>query len=195
MRNVCAYCLALGLAVGLVGCALTGPTANPYVTLQQRQARDTFTAQQLNDQGLAAIEKQDYAAAEAAFRSALEADVFYPAAHNNLGLALLEQGRIYESAWEFQYAAKLMPKSAQPRHNLGTLMERVGHLDEAEKFYSEALSIEPENVEIMGHLARVYLKADRRDETVRELLRKVAMRADHGSWDRWARQWLIKLDE
>jgi len=195
MGNVCANCLALGLAVGPVGCALTGPASNPYATLQQHQARDTYAAQHHNDKGLEAIQKQDYTAAEAAFRAALEADVFYPAAHNNLGLALLEQGRIYESAWEFQYAAKLMPKSAQPRHNLGTLMERVGHLDEAEKFYSEALSIEPENVEIMGHLARVYLKADRRDETVRELLRKLALRADRGTWDRWARQWLIRLEE
>jgi len=192
MRRWCAYGLAWGWLAGLVGCTSAGSAATSYSTLAQR---DTQAAQRCNQRGLQAITDQDYAKAERLFRQALAADVFYPAAHNNLGLAMLQQGRIYESAWEFQYAAKLMPKSAEPRHNLGTLLERVGRLDEAEECYREALELEPDNEEIMGHLARVYIKAERRDQTVRKLLTKLATRADRGEWDRWAREWLIRIEE
>lgn len=192
MRRRYAYGLALVFAVGLVGCQSTGPAAARYTTLAER---DTRAAQRSNDRGLKAIEAADFVAAERHFREALAADVFYPAAHNNLGLVLLHGGKVYESAWEFQYAAKLQPKSAEPRHNLGTLMEHVGRLEDAEQCYTEALALDPENIEIMGHLARVYIKSQRRDATVRELLQKLATRADRGAWDQWAREWLMRLSD
>jgi len=192
MRRWCAYSLVLMLSLGGTGCRSAGASGGGYATFQERDLR---AAQRFNDEGLRAVERGDFAEAERLFRAALAADVYYPAAHNNLGITLLEQNRIYESAWEFQYAAKLMPKSAEPRFNLATLLERVGNHEGAEESYREALALEPENIEVMGHLARVYIKTGRRDQTTRDLLTKLATRADRGSWDRWAREWLMRLDQ
>ena len=177
------------------GCSAPSQQANRYETIQSDLARNTLAAQQSNLQGLKAVEKHEWETAEAAFREALEADLFYPSAHNNLGLVLLQQGRVYEAAWEFKYAAKLMPNSAEPRHNLGLLMERVGRLEDAADLYDEALAINPDNVEVMGHLARVYIKSDRHDAKLRNILEKLVYRSEDKEWDQWARRWLIRLDD
>jgi Flp pilus assembly protein TadD len=153
-------------------------------------------AQHLNQKGLTCIEEGEYETAESTFREALEADLFCPAAHNNLGVALLqsdEPGALYAAAWEFQFAAKLAAHSAEPRHNLGIVMERANRLADAEDCYREALEIDPHNVEVMCHLARVYVKTDKRDASLRDLLRELAYRSDDEDWNTWARQWLIRL--
>ncbi|MBN1513545.1 MAG: tetratricopeptide repeat protein [Phycisphaerae bacterium] len=150
-------------------------------------------AQRCNARGLQHVEQQEYPEAEEAFRAALEADLFYPAAHNNLGLVLLQQKRFYDAAWEFQFAMKLAPRSAEPRSNLGLVMEHVGRLDEAEGYYKDALSIEPENVAVMGHLARVYVKTQKQPAELETLLKDLALRSEGEDWQVWARQQLLKL--
>ena len=183
---------AAAVAVALLcGCSTRGPGQLSYQTLSERRSRDGQLAQERNRQGLEAIEKGEFDKAEKLFREALEADLFYPSAHNNLGLALLKRQRWYEAAWEFEYAAKLMPKSVEPRHNLGALMERAGRLDRAEQCYEEALAISPDDIEVMGHLARVYVKTQRRPERLRELLKELAYRSDANGWDVWARRKLM----
>jgi Flp pilus assembly protein TadD len=155
--------------------------------------RNTMRAQELNEQGLHQIERGEYDAAEEAFRSALESDLFYPPAHNNLGLVLLHKGQVYDAAWEFQFAAKLLPHSVEPRHNLGNVMEQVGRYPLAEQYYQEALEIDPSNIEVMGHLARVYIKSGKKGEDVMFLLRELALRGDGEDWQVWARLQLATL--
>ncbi len=178
--------------VSAAGC-VTSPPTSTYETLPQGVYRDCLTAQKFNSEGLAAIEEDDLDAAAEAFRRALEADLWYAPAHNNLGLTLLKQGQAYPAAWEFHYAAKLMPHSACPLNNLGLVMERVGRLDEAIGFYTESLELSPDNIEVMGHLARAYVKSDRKDAEARHLLEALAYRGTEG-WDLWAREQLIGWD-
>lgn len=181
---------ALVLVV-LAGCAQAG-TGPGYETLPQSAHRDSLTAQRFNAQGLKAVEATDLETASEAFRRALEADLWYAPAHNNLGLTLLHEGRAYEAAWEFHYAAKLMPGSVSATNNLGLVMERVGRLDEAIELYHDALKISPENIEVMGHLARAYVKAGHQDRSLEDLLKELTLRGSDG-WDLWARQHLIRL--
>ncbi len=195
MCGRCAPISILVLVAAVNGCNAHRYATSPYLTSPEPRTRNTVLAQQFNDDGLKHIEAGELDEAQALFRQALDADLLYPAAHNNLGLVLLRQGKMYESAWEFSYAAKLMPHSAEPRHNLGTLMEKMGRFDEAETQYEAALAIDDSNVEVMGHLARVYVKQDRRDEKAISLLRKLAFQSDVGDWNRWARMWLVKLKE
>lgn len=195
MRGIYAPITILVLVAAVNGCNAHRYATSPYLTSPEPRTRNTVLAQQLNDDALKHIEAGELDEAQALFRKALDADLLYPAAHNNLGLVLLRQGKMYESAWEFSYAAKLMPHSAEPRHNLGSLMEKMGRFEEAEGHYEAALAIDDGNVEVIGHLARVYVKQDRRDERVISLLKKLAFQSDVGDWNRWARMWLVKLEE
>ena len=87
-------------------------------------------------------------------RSALEADVTFGPAHNNLGRVYYHQGQLYLDAWEFQYAIKLMPYQPEPKSNLGLVLEAANKLDEAIKNYDEAMNLEPENPQFLGNDAR-----------------------------------------
>ena len=55
----------------------------------RQRSRNSLSTQQLNDQGLARAEQGKLQEAEAAFRQALEANLFYAPAHHNLALILL----------------------------------------------------------------------------------------------------------
>lgn len=183
----------MGLAVCLVvlcGCR-SGLPPPRYETLAKQRPRDTARAQRLNAEGLEHIANEDYAAAERAFRAALEADLLYPAAHNNICVCLLHDQRWYEAAWECQFGAKLAPQAVEPRANLALIYEHVGQLDKAEDLCRQALEIDPHSIEVMGHLARVQVKANKKDETLRELLQELAFRGDGSDWDVWARRQLV----
>ncbi|MCP4589427.1 MAG: tetratricopeptide repeat protein [bacterium] len=185
---------------GLAVCAVTagcevGTRRAGYETLSEPQARNALLAQQLNDRGLVHVEQGDWESAEQTFREALEADLFYPAAHNNLALCLVHEKRFYEASWEFTWASKLAPHSAEPRNNLGLVLEQVGRLDQARDCYEQALGIDPDNIEVMGHLARVYVKSGEEDGKLHELLEELALGGNEQGWDVWARSQLLRIGE
>lgn len=155
-------------------------------------ARDPYAAARLNEQGLALVERDDCAQAEERFRQALSADPFCGPAHNNLGVALLKLGRVYDAGWSFQYACKLMPKAAAPRANLGLLFEQCGRYDEAERELTAALADSPQDVEIMGHLARVHVRRGKHTSDTNSWLQAVASQDDDPAWRSWARLQLTR---
>jgi Tfp pilus assembly protein PilF len=133
--------------------------------------------------------------AEAELRDALKADLMAGPAHNNLGVVFFRQRKLYQAAWEFQYAVKLLPGQAEPRNNLGMVFETVGKLDEATKWYEEAYKLEPETVEVIGNLARVYVRTQRKDDKTRQLLGEVVLRDERPEWVAWARDQLSRLPQ
>jgi protein O-mannosyl-transferase len=70
----------------------------------------------------------------------------YSAAHNNLGIILLDQpGRLSEAISEFEAALRLDPNSAECHNDLGTALVRVpGRLPEAIAEYQASLKIWPD---------------------------------------------------
>ena len=75
------------------------------------------------------------------------------------------------------------------------VMEHAGRLDQARDYYQQALEIDPGNMEVMGHLARVYVKTDEHGERLRELLRELALGGGGNDWDVWARRQLLRLGD
>jgi Flp pilus assembly protein TadD len=65
------------------------------------------------------------------YSRALELKTNYPEAHNNLGAALAQQGKLNEAIIQFENALRLKPDYAQARANLGTAMQMVGKTNEA----------------------------------------------------------------
>jgi tetratricopeptide (TPR) repeat protein len=66
-------------------------------------------------------------------------------AHNNLGVALMDSGRLPEAVDQFEQALKIRPGYADARDNLGFLFWRMGRLPEAIEQFEQYLKIDSSN--------------------------------------------------
>ena len=66
------------------------------------------------------------------------------AAHNGLGWALQEEGRLAEAESHYRTALRCSPTWPLPRLRLGGLKEELGELAEAEAAFREALRLQPQ---------------------------------------------------
>src|SRR5215813_9772856 len=113
-----------GIAAGCKSGAV-GPYFPPVAATRQVQE-----AERLNVLAADMIDSNPEEA-ERVLREALTKDLFCGPAHNNLGVLLLKQTKLYEAAHEFEWARKLMPGHPDPRVNLGLALERAGKLADA----------------------------------------------------------------
>lgn len=130
--------------------------------------------------------------AEQHLHDALVADVRYGPAHNTLGLLYYHQRRFYMAAWEFEYAADLMPSMGEPLNNLGMVYEEVGELTRAVQYYSVAAEMQPGNPVFLGNLARTHLRLGDDVEAVRPLLKQLLLHDTRPEWLSWAEDLLGK---
>lgn len=185
----------IGLAIAVLpvaGCASSSPRFTPYDAVGG-PTQDSQAARRLNAEGLALVAEENLESAKTKFQQAVEADLYYAPAHNNLGLVLVQLHDYYEAAWEFQCAAKMMPHAPEPRTNLGLLYENLGRLDPAIAEYEAALEIDPANMVAMRHASRAYVKTGRSDDKLKDALEKLLSIPETGQWDYWARGQLIRL--
>jgi Tfp pilus assembly protein PilF len=185
----------IAAAAAAAGCAGGGrrQDKSAYETVSRDPRRDSDAAERHNAAAVRRMEQGDYKAAEADLKSALGADVMYGPAHNNLGKVYYHQGKLYLAAWEFQYAAKLMPNVPEPRNNLGLVFESAGKIDEAVASYGEAMNLAPDNVQFIGNLARARVRRGDADDSVRDLLRQLVLRETRPQWADWARERLALM--
>jgi Flp pilus assembly protein TadD len=137
---------------------------------------DTALARQLNDQAFALIRQEKHDEAEPLLKRAIDADVTFGPARNNLGLVYFKQDKLYPAAWEFQNAIRLMPYQPEARNNLGLVFEAAGKTSEAIESYEKARKMEPDNPEFLANLLRAKLKRNDRDEGLKTLLQEVAFK-------------------
>jgi len=182
----------VALSIAITGCTANKPAAPQaqYQTVGKDPRRDSDTARAENVKAVDAIEKGDYTAAETHLKSALTADIMFGPAHNNLGKVYYHQNKLYLAAWEFEYAAKVMPFQAEPKSNMGLVFEAAGKLDQAVTQYTEALKLEPENPELIGNDVRARIRRGDNDAEVHRLLEKVVMLDTRPEWVDWARKHL-----
>jgi len=128
------------------------------------------------------MEEGDLDKAEQALKEALEADVMFGPAHNNLGKVYFTRKLFYKAAWEYQYAIKLMPHHPEPKYNLGLVYEAVGKIDEAVDLYSEARTLEPDNPILIGNVARARIKRGDKGQDMRELLTELLLKDTRPDW-------------
>ena len=81
--------------------------------------------------------------AVACYRRALELKPDYAEAHNNLGIALKEQGNLEEAAACYLRALRLDPLFVKPCYNLAAVREE-GSVDEAIASYRQAVKLKPD---------------------------------------------------
>jgi protein O-mannosyl-transferase len=73
-------------------------------------------------------------------------------AHNNLGAALLAEGRVEEAAAQFDATIQIKPEVAPPHFNLANALAKQGKVDAAITQYREALRINAEYAEAHNNL-------------------------------------------
>lgn len=173
--------LLAGLAMG----CRTGQDASGPYSPPTEAARDSAKAERLVQEA-AAVLPSDPAEAERLLRAALGADLFHGPAHNNLGVLLLSQGKLYEAAQEFEWARKLLPGHPDPRINLALTLEAAGRDQEALAAYDAALQAYPGHLPAMTGAASLALRTRIEDERLAEWLREIALRAEEPAWRDWA---------
>ncbi len=176
-----------------VSCGQRSRAADDYETVASEPNRDTERARRLNDEAYTLIQAGEYESAEPLLKRALRADVMYGPAHNNLGKLYYYEKKLYQAAWEFEYAAKLMPNATAPRNNLGLVFESVGKLDQAIDAYAMAMELEPANTLVVGNLARARIRRGDRDPDIKDLLRLIVMKDERPEWVAWAEKQLHLL--
>jgi type IV pilus assembly protein PilF len=184
------------VALGISGCSSASRPTSPATmptALSSQAHPDTDAARQAHLKAMQLIGEKKYEDAEKLLTTALAADVAFGPAHNSLGVVYYHQSKYYAAAWEFQYAAKLMPYQSEPRNNLGLVFEHVGKLDEAVDWYQRASTMEPDNAVLIGNLARARYRRGDRDESVRDLLQSLLIKDTRSDWITWARERLALL--
>ena len=73
-------------------------------------------------------------------------------AHNNLGNALLEQGRLDEAIAAYDRAIQLVPDYAEAHNNRGSVFKDQGCLDEALACFRKAIELKPDYTEAASNL-------------------------------------------
>ena len=87
-------------------------------------------------------------------------------AHNNLGNALFERGKIEEATSHYRDALQLNPGHAKAHNNLANALVNQGKLDEAIVHYREALRIDPAYARAHYNLANTIVGRGRLEEAI-----------------------------
>ncbi len=154
----------------------------------QGQVEDVY--EEAMNAGHAAAWEQDWQNAIPAYMTAIRARPGDPTAHNNLGLALLNAGRLDDALKVYQRASKLAPDDPIPLEKCADVMEQLGQLQDAAKQYLAVADIHLGNqdmdkaianwerathiasglIDIRKKLALAYEKTGRKRQAVREYL-------------------------
>jgi tetratricopeptide (TPR) repeat protein len=111
------------------------------------KARHTFAESYLR-LGIVDAARGRTDAAEAAYRSAIDADPSFAEAHNNLGVLLMQSNRSREALEEFERAYAIDPEYPRTLNNLAAWYEHEGDLGRARGYIDRALAKKGDEVEI-----------------------------------------------
>ncbi|MCD6352844.1 MAG: tetratricopeptide repeat protein [Proteobacteria bacterium] len=99
-------------------------------------------------------------------------------AHNNLGIALAEQGEIREARFHFSEAMRLKPDHEDARNNLKYFLEQGGYFDKSISHYYEALKINPDDADAHYNLGLALAHKGNPDKAIKHLSEALRIRPD-----------------
>ena len=100
-------------------------------------------------------------------------------AHENLGFAFLDQGRLQEALVHFRQASALLPASERLYKNTGVALYRLGKYEEASYELRQALRTNPRYSDGYYHLGNVYFSQQRFAEAAVQYRETIRLQADH----------------
>ncbi|NLD68240.1 MAG: tetratricopeptide repeat protein [Limnobacter sp.] len=146
---------------GLARQGSTGPgPASPSPTRPGPTPRDWF------ERGLA-LEADDPAGAEAAYRAAIAAAPDCADAYLNLGVLLAESGRHAEAERLYRDGLRICSDEPVLHFNLAVALEDLGRSDEALRAYEDCLRLAPDFADAHFNAARLYESAGHPRKAIR----------------------------
>ncbi len=122
--------------------------------------------------------QEDLSAARRYYEMAL---VWHPRSStvfNNWGVVSMKGGDLAEAEVFFQEALRLNGILLEPRLNLALVYERRADKERALRFYEEAERIDPDHVDVLGSLTRMYLNEGKRPQAQRTAERFLYLSGD-----------------
>lgn len=148
-------------------------TTSSVISLSQSQllAENMVPSQNLEaasffQQGVMRYYRNDFQAAEYAFRQALLRDPSLAAAHNYLGSIMLQQNRLDIAVQEYSEAIKINPNLGEAYYNIGLALHKQGQKEPAITAYRQALVINPTMAKAHYNLGLVLYEIGRLDEAM-----------------------------
>jgi tetratricopeptide (TPR) repeat protein len=89
--------------------------------------------------------------------------------YNNLGAALIHQGRLQEAIEYLQAALKIEPDYADAHYNLGSAFARLGDLEKGIYHFNETLRLDPKNLKALNNLGVALVLQGRVNEGIKHL--------------------------
>jgi len=202
--------VALAMVVGataLPGCRYEGPTE---ARVSQAERERLLRKQRENLSERARRREQ---ALEIAARASVEAEAgrteqaieLYqealglwnrmPAAYNNLGALLLEQGDRLGAAEAFRIASELEPRDPRPLTNLGALWTKVGYPDDGMVYFETALDRDPNDLAALRGVVAAADLLRRADERLLEHARRALMIETDPTWRDYLERQRIRIQQ
>ena len=100
-------------------------------------------------------------------------------AHNNLGLALAEEGDFGAASDEYRQAIQCDPGCVLARVNLGNVLARLGQADAAIAYYEAALEIDRDFAEAHNNLGAALAGQGKFDAAIPHFQRAVELKPDY----------------
>jgi len=115
--------------------------------------------------------------------------------HNNLGVLLINSGRITGAIRHFSIALELNPDDAETHNNLGNTLSDQGNYDEAIDHYKAALRIKPGYAEARNNLGNVLVNQGRFKEAAGHFYKALEINPDNSDVHFNLGNTLIRLGE
>lgn len=122
-------------------------------------------------EGMALLEKREFANAETRLEAALPDAARLPLEHqlklwNSLGLARVQLGKLDEAAKAFSAVIALDPRHPTAYNNLGVVFFNLRKPTEAAQAFAAAISVNPQDAAAKAHLAHLSALGGRSDQAV-----------------------------
>jgi tetratricopeptide (TPR) repeat protein len=99
--------------------------------------------------------------------------------HNNLGVALEEQGKTQEAIAHYLEVLRIKPNSSEGHNNLGNVFFRQGKNQEAIAHYTEALRIKPDYADPHNNLGVALARQEKDEEAIAHYIEALRIKPDH----------------
>jgi Tfp pilus assembly protein PilF len=135
--------------------ALTGATGLTFDARASSQTVQQDKSAALIAEGVAALERDDLAAAKDLFERVLKIDRSNIAAHTYLGALADRAGQLEEAERHFAAAAIAAPLSPSARNNHGAILLRLGHNEQAAAQFEISLRLDKNQPSALVNLAQI----------------------------------------
>lgn len=165
------------LAGGLTGCSSRGNAGGPIGS-----GGTVAEARSITLEADKAFNDEDFARAETLYRKSLSILREQPGALNNLGNALVAQGRFIDAEEVYKLAIEYDPNRPEVHGNRGRLWLEAGYPRDAIKHFDEALALDARWMPAIRGKAKASYLLSLADERYLGLLRQAMILESNASW-------------